>query len=279
MATPYNTKERPAKDSPVGIFDSGVGGLLVLKEITRLMPYENIIYFGDTARLPYGSKSPSTIIRFSIENIVFLNSFHVKAVVVACNTATAIALEFLRNFIKIPIIGVVEPGAEAAVRATHSKQIGVIGTNTTVKMQAYTKALKELDSTINVQEIATPLLVHLVEENWIDREITKTILKEYLTPFAEKTIDTLVLGCTHYPFLSKAIQEVLPNVVLVDSACETAFSVKRILKSVHLLAEKETPPKMRIYLSDLNPDSIKWATDLIDISASINQVEDFSCRL
>lgn len=273
------TTESPTKDSPIGIFDSGVGGLLVLKEITRLLPHEDIVYFGDTARLPYGSKSPSTIVRFSIENIVYLSSFHVKAVVVACNTATAIALGFLRNFIKIPIIGVVKPGAEAAMRATHSKQIGVIGTNTTVKMQAYTKALKELDPTINVQEIATPLLVHLVEENWIDREITKDILKEYLKPFAEKGIDTLVLGCTHYPFLSKALQEVLPNVALIDSAYETAFSVRRILKSEHLLAEKETPPAIRIYLSDLHPDSIKWATDFIDISASINQVEDFSCRL
>jgi glutamate racemase len=267
MTIPYNTAERPTKNSPIGIFDSGVGGLLVLKEITRLMPYEDIVYFGDTARLPYGSKSPSTIVRFSIENIVYLSSFHVKAVVVACNTATAIALDFLRNFIKIPIIGVVEPGAEAAVRATHSKEIGVIGTNTTVKMRAYTKALQELDPTIKVHEIATPLLVHLVEENWIDREITKNILREYLNPFIEKD-----------PFLSKAIQEVLPNITLIDSAYETAFSVKRILKSEHLLAEKETPPIIRIYLSDFHPDSIKWATDFIDISASINQVEDFSCR-
>lgn len=279
MTKLHTASVKPTKDGPIGIFDSGVGGLLVLKEITKIMPNEDIIYFGDTARLPYGSKSPHTIIRFSIENIVYLSSFNVKAVVVACNTATAIASDFLHNFIKIPIIGVVEPGAKAAIQVTKSKQIGVIGTNTTVKMKAYTRALKKLDPSINVYEIATPLLVHLVEENWINRKITKSILKEYLTPFKEKGIDTLILGCTHYPFLSKAIQEIMPDVALIDSSHETALSVKIILESDHFLTEKTTMPMIQIYLSDFHPDSIKWATDLIDIDASIKQAEDFSNRL
>jgi glutamate racemase len=266
---------RPTQNSAIGIFDSGIGGLTVLRAITRLLPDENIIYFGDTARLPYGSKSDNTIVGFAVENVIFLNSFGIKAIVVACNTATAVALDFLRGFIKIPIIGVIEPGVEAAVRAAHSKRIGVIGTKTTINKHAYARAIKEIDATIEVYEVAAPLLVHLVEENWIDREITKTILREYINPLLDVGIDTLILGCTHYPFLAKSIQEIVPNMTLIDSARETAIAVRRMLRGEHLLAEKKGPANIQIYLSDVQPDSNNWIATIMGKEISISKAEGF----
>lgn len=273
-----NNKGRPTQNSPIGVFDSGIGGLTVLKAMIKLLPDESIIYFGDTARLPYGSKSDNTIVGFAVENVIFLNSFGIKAIIVACNTATAVALDFLRGFIKIPIIGVIEPGAEAAVRATHSKRIGVIGTKTTINKHAYAYAIKEIDPTVEVYEVAAPLLVHLVEENWIDRDITKTILREYINPLLDVGIDTLILGCTHYPFLAKSIQEIVPNMALIDSAQETAISIKRMLRGEHLLAEKKNPSGIRIYLSDVRPDSIPWITSFMGEEIPVNKVEGFPFR-
>jgi glutamate racemase len=262
-----------ASDRPIGVFDSGIGGLTVVKEMVRIMPNEDIVYFGDTARLPYGSKSEKTIKRFAIENAVFLSSFGVKAIVVACNTVSAVALDFLRGFVKLPVIGVVEPGAEAAVRATRSKQVGVIATKTTIRMHAYAACIKELDASIEVHEIAAPLLVHLVEENWIERDITKEILKEYLRPLLDEQIDTLVLGCTHYPFLSKAIKEISPNLTLIDSAIETTMSIRRLLRAEQLLSEKQTSGSIRIFLSDLHPDSARWVADFLESEVPIEGVE------
>ena len=243
--------------------------------MTRLLPHENIIYFGDTARLPYGSKSDNTVIGFSIENVIFLNTFGIKAIVIACNTATAVALDFLRGFIKIPIIGVIEPGVEAAARASRSKRIGVVGTKTTIKKHAYADALQEIDPAICVHEIAAPLLVHLVEENWIDRDITKMILREYLSPLMPAGVDTLILGCTHYPFLAKSIQEILPDMALIDSAHETAIAIKRMLRSEHLLADATGKGEIRIFLSDVQPDTIRWICGFMEKDVPVNRVEGF----
>jgi glutamate racemase len=260
-------------DRPIGVFDSGIGGLTVVKEMIRIMPNEDIVYFGDTARLPYGSKSEKTIKKFAIENAVFLSSFGVKAIVIACNTVSAVALDFLRGFVKLPVIGVVEPGAEAAVRATRSKHVGVIATKTTIRMHAYAACIRELDANIETQEVAAPLLVHLVEENWIEREITREILKEYLRPMLDGEIDTLVLGCTHYPFLSKAISDIAPKLTLINSASETAMSVRRLLRSERLNSSKTDSGSIRVFLSDLHPDSARWVTDFLEAEIPIEGVE------
>jgi len=262
-----------AINRPIGVFDSGIGGLTVVKEMFRIMPNEDVIYFGDTARLPYGSKSEKTIQRFAIENAVFLSSFGVKAIVVACNTVSAVALDFLRGFVKLPVIGVVEPGAEAAVRATRSKRVGVIATKTTTRMHAYAACIKELDADVEVYEVAAPLLVHLVEENWIERDITKEILREYLHPLLDAKIDTLVLGCTHYPFLSNVIKEIAPNLTLINSANETAVSVRRLLRAEQLVSEKPSSGSIRIYLSDSHPDSARWVADFLGSEIPIESVE------
>jgi glutamate racemase len=271
-------RTRPTQDSPIGVFDSGIGGLTVLKAITQLLPNERIVYFGDTARLPYGSKSDDTIVGFSIENVIFLNTFGIKAIVVACNTATAVALDFLRGFIKIPIIGVIEPGAEAAVRTTRSKRIGIIGTKTTINQHAYARAINEIDPNVEVLEVPTPLLVHLVEENWIDRDVTKAILKEYLSPLLGARIDTLILGCTHYPFLAKCIQEIGPDFALIDSAHETAIALRRMLRSEHLLTDTKDQDGTQIYLSDLQPDSTQWIDSFMGKKIPISKAENFPFR-
>ena len=256
------------KISPIGIFDSGIGGLTVLKEISTIMPNEDIVYFGDTARLPYGSKSEKTIIKFSVENTIFLNSKNVKLIVIACNTSSAVSLDYLRNFIKLPVIGVVECGALAAVQKTRKKRVGVIGTKATIKSCAYSKAIKRLNSEIEVYEVSTPLLVHLVEENWIERDITKAILMEYLSSLIDLDIDTLVLGCTHYPLLAKQIKEIVKDILLVDSAVETALLVLNTLKSQDMLTSKTSPATIDVYLSDMHPDFDRWAHDLIEKEVS-----------
>ncbi len=250
---------------PIGVFDSGIGGLTIARSICQLLPHEDLLYFGDTARLPYGSKSTSTIIRFSIENAVFLSMKGVKVIVVACNTVSAVSLEALRSFISLPVLGVVESGALGAVRASHNKRIGVIGTKTTVSTHAYSKAIHSLEPNAQVFEIATPLLVHLVEENWIEREITIKILKEYLSPILEKDIDTLVLGCTHYPFLASRIREITQGITLVDAGEETATLVLNTLRINSLVHERDDAGTMKVYLSDAHPDFSGWAKDLMGL--------------
>ena len=229
-----------ANAAPVGVFDSGIGGLTVAHEIIRQLPHERLIYFGDTARVPYGPKSPDTVRRYSREIASFLQGEGVKAIVVACNTATAHALPVLREELPLPVIGVVEPGARAAMRATRSGHVGVIGTAGTVKSGAYERAIRDIDPDVRITARACPLFVPLIEEGWVDSEVTRLVAREYLEPLAEAGVDTLVLGCTHYPLLKPLIAEVMgPDVRLIDSAAETAAEAARVLGE-HALESPET---------------------------------------
>ena len=217
--------------APVGVFDSGVGGLTVAREIMRQLPNENLVYFGDTARVPYGSKSRDNIIRYSRQIIHFLKTKGVKAIVIACNTASALALDVVREESDIPIIGVVEPGARAALQITQTKKIGVIGTEATVQSAMYGKIIKGLDPTVSVIGKACPLFVPLVEEGFAKHKVTEEIIDYYLASMKESDIDSLILGCTHYPLLSSRIRAYLGDKIqLVNPAYETAMDLKYILK-------------------------------------------------
>ncbi len=236
---------------PIGMFDSGVGGLTVLREIIKQLPKESTVYFGDTARVPYGSKSRDVITRFSMEIAQFLLQEKVKMIVVACNTASAFALTALRARFNVPIIGVIEPGALAALSTTKTGRVGVIGTEGTIESQAYSEAIHQLKSTIDVFGQACPLIVPLVEEGWIDKPVALEIVKEYLVPLLGNKIDTLVLGCTHYPLMKPLLARVAgPSVHLIDSAEETARAVGRELKSANLEAPAEADVLRRFFVSD-----------------------------
>lgn len=227
--------------SPIGIFDSGLGGLTVVREVMDLLPCERIIYFGDTARVPYGPKSPDTVRRYSREIAAFLCSQDVKAIIVACNTATAHALPMLRRELSLPVIGVVEPGARAAVAATTRQELGVIGTAGTIGSGAYERAIRAIAPNADIVARACPLLVPLVEEGWLDSEATRLIAREYLAPLQAAGIDTLVLGCTHYPLLKPLLSELLgPDVALIDSAHETAAEAARVLEARGLLSNGDS---------------------------------------
>ena len=239
--------------SPIGIFDSGLGGLTVVREVIRQLPHERIIYFGDTARVPYGPKSPDTVRRYSHEISAYLKSQDVKAIVVACNTATAHALPMLQSELSFPVIGVVEPGARAAVAVSKRQELGVIGTAGTIGSGAYERAIRAIAPHAHVVARACPLFVPLVEEGWIDTDATRLIAREYLTPMKDAGVDTLVLGCTHYPLLKPLIAEVLgPSVALIDSAQETAAEAARGLGERGLLAETRpnAKPVHRFIASD-----------------------------
>jgi len=214
----------------IGIFDSGVGGLTVLREIIKAMPQEDTIYLGDTARVPYGTKSPETVIRFARQITSFLVSRDIKLLVVACNTASAVSLEELKAEFPIPIVGVIEPGAMRAAAATRSGRVGVIGTAGTIRSSAYTKAIKRINPDIEVITGECPMFVPLAEEGWVDNEVARLTARTYLQPLKDHGVDTLVLGCTHYPLLKGIIAEVMgAGVTLVDSAAETAGRVREIL--------------------------------------------------
>lgn len=217
-------------NNPIGIFDSGVGGLTVLKEVNKILPSENIIYLGDTARVPYGIRSPETVTRYSFECTEFLLKQDIKLLIVACNTVSAISLKEIREKVSIPVIGVIEPGARAAVNSTKNRRIGIIGTEATIKSSAYLKAIKALDKDIEVFGLPCPLFVPLVEEGWTDGTIARLIVEKYLKDMIDRRVDTLVLGCTHYPLLKGVIQDVMDNVCLVDSAIETAKGVRDVLE-------------------------------------------------
>jgi glutamate racemase len=240
-----------SKESPIGVFDSGIGGLTVAHEVIRQLPHESIVYFGDTARVPYGPKSPDTVRRYSREIAAFLRDQGVKGIVIACNTATAHALETLRGEMDMPVIGVVEPGARAAVAATRDGHIGVIGTAGTIKSGAYERAIRALDPNVMVTPRACPLFVPMVEEGWIDHEATRLVAREYLEPMLEAEIDTLVLGCTHYPLLKPLLRDVLGSSVrLIDSAEETAAETARTLDVEGLSARDDAEPTYRFVASD-----------------------------
>lgn len=239
--------------SPIGIFDSGIGGLTVVREVIRQLPHERIIYFGDTARVPYGPKSPDTVRRYSHEISQFLTSQDVKAIVIACNTATAHALPMLQQEQSVPVIGVVEPGAKAGVAASRRLELGVIGTAGTIGSRAYETAIRAIAPNAHIVARACPLLVPLVEEGWLDTDATRLIAREYLAPMQEAGIDTLVLGCTHYPLLKPLLAEILgPGVVLIDSAQETAAETARALGAAGLLADRRPrePVTHRFIASD-----------------------------
>ena len=228
------------KDSAIGVFDSGIGGLTVLQKIIELLPKENTIYLGDTARAPYGTKSVETVLRYSFENSEFLVEKGVKLLVVACNTSTAIALDRLRSSLEVPVIGVIEPGATKALDVTKNKKIGVIGTEATIQSGAYTKALRAKDLKVEVYSRACPLFVPLVEEGWTDNAVVEMTVKVYLGSLKQSGIDTLILGCTHYPLLKKAVRKFLGDTVcLVDSAEEIAKEVGSVLKKDSLVRKND----------------------------------------
>lgn len=250
------------KDKPIGVFDSGIGGLTVVKRFLSSLPNENIIYFGDTARVPYGSKSNSTVIEYSLQDAQFLINKNVKAIVVACNTASSVAIEELKKTFNVPVIGMIGPGSKSALGKTKNKRIGVIGTRTTINNGAYSKRLKSFDHSLQIYEKACPLFVPLAEEGWINHEATFKIAEEYLNELKEKNIDTLVLGCTHYPILSDVIQEVIgSNVQLIDSGVASAEVVKEELRKLNLLSESKTRGKAEFYVSDI-PNKFKEIAEL-----------------
>jgi glutamate racemase len=239
---------------PIAIFDSGLGGLTVMRQIAAVLPHEDIAYFGDTARVPYGIKSPRTIIHFSEENCRFLCRLEPKLIVVACNTASAAALPHLRATFEVPLLGVVEPGARAAVAATRNRRVGVIGTEATIKSRAYVTSIQALDPRISIIDRPCPLLVPIVEEGrGCDDPIARLAAKEYLRPVIEFGADTLVLGCTHYPLLKAAFREVLGSaVVIVDSAEETARATRAELDARGLRRPDGAAPAHRYFVTD-NP--------------------------
>ncbi len=241
-----------ATSSPIGVFDSGIGGLTVVAEIMRQLPDEQIVYFGDTARLPYGPKSNETVTQFAIQDAEFLLEHGVKSIVVACNTASSVAMDALVSRYEIPVIGVIEPGALAAVSSTLSGKIGVIGTEGTISSGAYRKAISKLDRDIEVLETSCPLFVPLAEEGWTDREVTLVIAHEYLTSLRDAAVDVVVLACTHYPILKKTIAKVFgPSVRLIDSAEETAKEVTDRLAGLGLARQGGPRPEHKFFVSDV----------------------------
>ena len=238
------------RNAPIGVFDSGLGGLTVAHAIMRQIPGESLVYFGDTARVPYGPKSPETVRRYCHEIAAFLLEQGVKAIIVACNTATAHALPMLEAELDVPVIGVVGPGARAAVRATKNGHIGVIGTEGTIKSGAYMRAIHAESPAATVTARPCPLFVPLVEEGWTDHAATRLIATEYLAPFTRDEVDTLLLGCTHYPLLKRVIAETIgPAIRLIDSAEETAADTRRMLAE-HDLASTESAGNYRFIASD-----------------------------
>ena len=236
---------------PIGIFDSGVGGLTVVNQVQKLLPKEDIVYFGDTARVPYGTKSKETVTRFSVENVEFLMRHNVKLVVVACNTASSLSLDFLKRCFRVPIVGVIEPGAKGAISVTRSGRIGVIATPATINSGAYERAIRKLKLGVSVFSQSCPLFVPLVEEGWIDKGVTNEIVSIYLAPLTKKRIDTLVLGCTHYPLLKGAIDKVMGRGVgLIDSATEAAKEVGEILDASGMLKVSKKAGKSVFFVSD-----------------------------
>ncbi len=239
------------KNAPIGVFDSGVGGLTVVREIMRNLPEERIVYFGDTARVPYGSKSKSTVLRYSRQIVRFLETRKVKAIVVACNTASALALDTIEKEIELPILGVVKPGAAVAVKTTRKKRVGVIATESTINSHLYRTLIQEEDPEITVFGKPCPLFVPLVEEGWTKDPITRQVACRYLGELLDKDIDTLIMGCTHYPLLRSLLREILGDrVALVNPAYETAQALKRMLESMDLRNSGGDGDKYRFFTSD-----------------------------
>lgn len=268
--------------APVGVFDSGVGGLTVVREIMRQIPNEKIIYFGDTARVPYGNKSKETVTRFSKQIVNFLQSHNVKTIVVACNTVSAYALEEIEKEINIPIIGVVKPGAKVASKVTRNGKIGVIATAATISSHIYNQYIEEINPEVTIYEKACPLFVPLVEEGlWVD-PVTDEIAKRYLAELIDLDIDTLILGCTHYPLIRSTIGRIIgEGVTLVNPAYETAIELKSLLKDKGLLNEKAPvlgETQYQFYVSDTAEKFQVFANSIIKygiLSAKTVNIEKY----
>lgn len=273
------------KDAPIGVFDSGVGGLTVVREIMRQIPNEKIIYFGDTARLPYGSKSRDTVTRFSEQIVRFLRTFQVKTIVVACNTASAYAMERLEQDTDIPMIGVVKPGAKMAAEMTRNGKVGVIATEATIGSGIYTEYIQDLNKNVTVYGKACPLFVPLVEEGLWEDPVTDEIARRYLTELIDIDIDTLILGCTHYPLIRSTLRKIMgESVTLVNPAYETARELKEMLGKLDLLCTE--PPglgsnRYQFYVSDKAEKFVRFANSIIKygiLSARTVNVEAFEGR-
>jgi len=244
-------------EDAIGVFDSGLGGLTVVKELNHHLPNEKIVYFGDTARVPYGTKSAETIIRYSREIVRVLLKHKVKMVVVACNTASSLALDVLKKEFDLPILGVIEPGAKKAIEVTRNKRVGIIATSSTIKSGKYAKKIVQLNKNIVVFSQSCPLLVPLVEEGWFDHEVTYKIAQQYLGDMKNNKIDTLILGCTHYPLLKQVLHNVMgPKVQLVDSAQEVALQVRELLIKTKRLRTRLGPCQHTYIVSD-EPEQFK----------------------
>ena len=240
-----------ADSRPIGVFDSGIGGLTVVRELRRQLPNESIIYFGDTARVPYGNKSPQTVIRYAIEAASLLLTYDVKAVVVACNTASAHAMDILKEKFSIPVFGVIQPGVDQAVKVSKNNKILVIGTIGTIRSEAYQNRLRNNNENLKISSQPCPMFVPLVEEGWLNNEITKSTIDKYLGKFKDEGIDTVILGCTHYPLLKIAIDEYWPEVYLVDSGVETAKMLSSTLQNLNKEMSEPGQGQCRFLVSDI----------------------------
>ncbi len=241
-------------NNPIGIFDSGIGGLTVVKELIRLMPNEDLVYFGDTARVPYGTRSVKLIKQYSLEDAAFLEQFNIKLLIVACNTASAVAVDLLKSALIIPVTGVIEPVVSAALKCSKNNRIGVIGTTATIKSEAYNKKIEMQQPDAKVFGQPCPLLVPLVEEGWVDDEITRLTIRKYLSPLLQEDIDTIILGCTHFPVIKSLIQdEVGPEITLIDSGQETAKVVRKLLENMNLDEKIHSTGTFQCFVSDI-PD-------------------------
>lgn len=242
----------PTSHSAIGVFDSGIGGLTVVRELIRVLPREPIVYLGDTARVPYGNKSRETVMKFSTENVLFLLHHDVKLVIVACHTASSFGLPFLEKHFRHPMMGVIEPGVETALQVTRSGRVGVIGTNATVGSDAYPHLFARHHARVKVTQAACPLFVPLVEEGCTDDSLALEVARRYLKPLQQARVDTLILGCTHYPLLKKTIARVMgPKVQLIDSARQVALKAKRVLENMDLAAASSSgAPARRFFVTD-----------------------------
>ena len=256
-----------SKPNPIGVFDSGIGGLTVVKALRDRLPNETIVYLGDTARVPYGPKSPETVQRYALELAHMLMQKNAKALVVACNTVSSVALPLLTRKFSVPVVGVIEPGARAALEATRNQHVGVIGTRATIRSGAYEKALRASDNNVRVSSRACPLLVPLIEEGLLDDDVTDRIILRYLEPLLANGIDTLVLGCTHYPLLSAAIARVLGSeITLVDSARNCATAVQETLDRQSLRSAAKECGELHVALTDSADSFLTVARDALQLS-------------
>jgi len=266
-----------SEPQPIGVFDSGIGGLTVVKALRDLLPNENIFYLGDTARVPYGNKSAETVERYSLELASMLTRENAKVIIVACNTVSSVSIPKLRANVSVPVIGVIEPGAQAAIATTRNRHIGVIGTRATIRSGAYENALRALNVHVQVTSQACPLLVPLIEEGMLDDKLTDQTIARYLDPMIAAGIDTLVLGCTHYPLLAKAISRALgKNVKLVDSAQNCAVAVSNLLDRQSLRADASANGRLQVALTDSADNFLSVAKEALQLEICEVQLRELT---